>query len=152
MATVFSLGGLLVLPLWAAMIALPLWRVTRRVVASPWVAAAPATLYAALVLPRSGEVLAAVGNPSLAGVAALLGSDFGATVGWVHLLAFDLFVGRWVYLDSRERGVDPFLMAPVLFLTPMLGPVGFLAYLGVRAVVGFRVAGRTVAAPAPLRP
>lgn len=142
MATVFSLSGLLVLPFWAAMIALPLWRVTRRVIASPWVAAAPAVLYAALVLPRLVEILAAVSNPSLAGIAALLGVEFGATVAWVHFLAFDLFVGRWVYLDSRERGVHPLVMAPMLFLTLMLGPLGFLTYLGVRAVADLRPATR----------
>lgn len=142
MATVFSLSGLLVMPFWAAMIALPLWGVTRRVIASPWVAAAPAALYAALVLPRAGEVFVAVSNPSLAGVVALLGTEFGATVAWVHFLAFDLFVGRWAYLDSRERDIHPLVMAPVLFLTLMLGPLGFLTYLGVRTVAGLRPAAR----------
>ncbi len=148
MSAVFSLSGLLVMPFWFLMIALPLWGVTRRVIASPWIAAAPAALYAALVLPRFTEVFAAVSSPSLAGVASLLGSEFGAVVGWVHFLAFDLFVRRWVYLDSRERGINPFLMAPVLFFTFMLGPVGFLAYLIVRAVASLRPAPRLVAAPA----
>ena len=148
MAIVFSLSSLLVLPFWAAMIVFPLWSVTRRVLASPWVAAAPAVLYAALVLPRSVEILTAVSNPSLADIAALLGTEFGATVAWVHFLAFDLCVGRWVYLDSRERGIHPFMMAPVLLLTFMLGPLGFLVYLGVRAVVGLRPAAHAVAVSA----
>jgi hypothetical protein len=30
---------------------------------------------------------------------------------FLHFLAFDLFVGRWVYLDSRERGISALLMA-----------------------------------------
>lgn len=142
MATLFSVSNLLVLPFWFLMIALPLWGVTRRVMQSPWVAAAPAVVYAALVLPRIGEVLGAVGNPSLTGVATLLGSDFGAMAAWVHFLAFDIFVGRWAYLDSRERGINPFLMAPVLFVTFMLGPAGFLAYLIMRTVAGLRPATR----------
>jgi len=52
----------------------------------------------------------------------------------VHFLAFDLFVGRWIYLDSRRRQVSPWLMAPLLFLTLMLGPAGLLLYLAVRPV------------------
>ena len=92
------------------------------------------------------EVLGAVANPDLGGVSALLGSPAGATVGWVHFLAFDLFVARWAYLDSRERGVNPFIMAPVLFLVLMLGPVGFLAYLAVREMSGARAATREAAA------
>lgn len=140
METVFSASFLLVLPFWLLMIFLPTWRWTERVMRSPWIAAPAALLYAALVLPRLPEVLAAVANPDLGGVSALLGSPAGATIGWVHFLAFDLFVARWAYLDSRERGVNPFIMAPVLFLTLMLGPVGFLVYLVVRQIVSSRAA------------
>lgn len=107
---------------------------------SPWTIAPAALLYAALVLPRLPKVLAAVANPDLGGVSALLGSPAGATIGWAHFLAFDLFVARWAYLDGRERGVNPLVMAPVLFLTLMLGPVGFLGYLVVRQSVSSRAA------------
>jgi hypothetical protein len=99
------------------------------------VSAAPALLYAALVLPRLREIWPAVVRPTLSGVAALLGSPAGATIAWVHFLAFDLFVGRWIYLDSQDRQISAWLMAPVLFLTLMLGPAGFLLYLIVRSVV-----------------
>ena len=146
MAAVFSASFLLVLPFWFLIIALPTWRFTERVVRSPWTIAPAALLYAVLVVPRLPEVLGAVANPDLAGVSALLGSPAGATIGWVHFLAFDLFVARWAYLDSRERNVNPFVMAPVLFLVLMLGPVGFLAYLAVREILGTRAATREAAA------
>jgi hypothetical protein len=142
METIFSLSSLTVLPLWLLIILLPHWRVTRRVMASPLVALAPALIYAALVLPRVSEVLPAVLSPSLPGIAALLGSPAGATIAWAHFLAFDLLAGRWAYLDSRERGVSAWLMAPVLFLTLMLGPIGFALYLGLRAAYPRRSDGR----------
>ncbi|WP_437724987.1 ABA4-like family protein [Sorangium sp. So ce861] len=134
MERVFGLSGFLVLPFWALMIFLPRARWTRRIMESPLVIVAPALLYTALVLPAIGEVLPIVNRPSLPAVASLLGSPAGATIGWVHFLAFDLFVGRWVYLDSRDREISPWLMAPVLYLTLMLGPMGFALYLAVRAV------------------
>src|SRR5215471_6025362 len=134
MDTVFRLSNFLVLPFWALMILLPGWRWTERIVRSPLVSLAPAALYATLVFPRLGEIWPAVARPTLGGIAALLGSPAGATIAWVHFLAFDLFVGRWVYLDSRERHVSEWFMAPLLFLTLMLGPAGFLLYLAVRAV------------------
>lgn len=146
MATVFSASFLLVLPFWFLIIFLPTWRFTERVIRSPWTVAPAALLYAVLVVPRLPEVLGAVANPDLGSVSALLGSPAGATIGWVHFLAFDLFVARWTYLDSRERNVNPFVMAPVLFLTLMLGPVGFLAYLLVRQTSGTRAATREAAA------
>jgi hypothetical protein len=134
--TIFAVSSFLVLPFWALMIFLPRWLVTRRLIGSPFVAALPAVLYAALVLPRLVEVWPLVARPDLAGIAGLLGSPAGATIAWLHFLAFDLFVGRWIYLDSRERGTSAWLMAPVLYLTLMLGPFGFLVYLLVRRVKG----------------
>ena len=132
METIFSLSNLLVMPFWLLMIALPHWRWTRTIMQSPLVSAAPALLYAALVLPQIGSLLLALANPTLPGIAALLGTPAGATIGWAHFLAFDLFVGRWAYLDSRERAISAWLMAPVLFFVLMFGPIGFLLYLALR--------------------
>src|SRR5215470_5916751 len=109
----FRASNLLVLPIWALMIFMPRWRWTARILRSPWVSAAPALLYAALVLPRLGAIWAAVSRPTLPGVMALLASPTGATIAWVHFLAFDLFVGRWIYLDSQDRRISSWLTALV---------------------------------------
>ena len=132
METVFSLASLLVMPLWALMIFAPLWRVTRSVMQSPWVIAPAALLYAALVPPNIATVFPALLNPNLEGIRRLLSSESGATIAWVHFLAFDLFIGRWAYLESRALNLNVFAMAVVLFFTLMLGPVGALMYLGLR--------------------
>jgi|SRR5262245_48322907 len=144
METLFKLSSLAVLPFWALMIFLPRWRVTKRLMSSPLVCAAPAALYASLVIPCFADVWRAVSSPELSGIAALLGSPVGATVGWTHFLAVDLLVGRWIYLDSHERGVPAWFLAPVLFLTLMLGPCGFLLYLIVRHARGHLQAGEKV--------
>jgi hypothetical protein len=146
MEAIFSFSNLLVLPFWLLMIVLPHWRWTRRLMQSPLVCAAPALLYLVLALPRFGELLAAVASPTLPGIAAVLGTPAGAMLAWAHFLSFDLFVGRWVYLDSREHQISAWIMAPVLFFTLMLGPIGFLGYLAIRAVVRTRRAPQISAA------
>ena len=128
----FSISNVLVMPFWLLMIALPHWKWTKRVIGSPWIVAPVALLYASLALPQIGGLLGSLMNPTLDGIASVIGTPEGATIGWAHFLAFDLFVGRWAYLDSRERNLSAWIMAPVLFFTLMLGPVGFLAYLSVR--------------------
>lgn len=128
----FALAFPLAAPFWALMILAPGWSLTRRVIASPLITVPPALVYALAVLPNLGVVLPAVSGPTIAGVAALLGTPLGAAAGWAHFIAFDLFVGRWCYLDSRERAVHPLVMAPVLVLTILLGPLGLLVYLAVR--------------------
>jgi hypothetical protein len=143
-----SLGNLFVMPFWVLMILLPRWRWTERIMQSPLVAALPALIYAALVLPRFGPIMSALLNPTPGGVAALLGTPEGATIGWMHFIAFDLLIGRWAYLESRARGISALVMAPVLFTILMLGPVGFLLYLAVRALAGLR--DRQAGAPVSL--
>jgi hypothetical protein len=145
MERLFSIGNLLVLPFWVLMIAFPNWRWTRRLLASPLVAVPPVIVYAAVVLPRAAEILAVVVNPTLPDVSRLLGTPAGATAAWAHFLAFDLFVGRWAYLDSRERNISAWIMAPVLFLILMLGPLGFVLYLGVRALTTRSAGGSHIA-------
>jgi hypothetical protein len=76
---------------------------------TPWASAAPAALYASLVLPRLGAIWPAISRPTLGAVAALLGSPEGATIAWIHFLAFDLFIGRWIYLDSLQRRMSGWL-------------------------------------------
>ncbi|AGL15298.1 ABA4-like family protein [Actinoplanes sp. N902-109] len=130
--TLFSLTFAVAAPFWAMMIVLPRWAWTRRIVASPWIVLPPVLIYAIVVAGSLGDVLPAVISPTLPGVRELLGTSDGATAGWAHLLAFDLFAGRWAYLDSRERGIPPLVMAPILLLTILLGPLGLLTFLLVR--------------------
>jgi hypothetical protein len=131
----FQLSNLLVLPFWLLMILLPAWRWTGRIVASPWIVAPTAALYAVLVLPALATLLPLLANPDLAAIASLLGTPAGATVAWAHFLAFDLFVGRWVYLDSRASRFSAWWVSPILALVLMFGPLGLLTYLLARTLV-----------------
>lgn len=153
MTTIFSISSVLVMPFWFLMIILPHWRWTKRIVQSPLIITAAALLYAALVLPRIGQVLPAALHPTLPGITALLGSAAGATMAWAHFLAFDLFVGRWIYLDSRERNISAWLMAPILFFVLLLGPTGFLLYMicrGAYTLLQFRRKQPAAAVPETL--
>ena len=128
----FELTFVVAAPFWILMILLPGWSWTRRIIASPLIVLPVVVIYALLVIPAFGEVLPAVASPTLGGVRELLGTADGAAAAWAHMLAFDLFVGRWAYLDSRARGVPVLIMSPVLLLTILLGPLGLAAYLLVR--------------------
>lgn len=136
LATVFTGSVLLVAPFWLLMLVAPDATLTRRVVGSPLVVLPVATLYLALLLPQAGAVAGGVLRPSLDGATALLATDAGTTLAWVHFLAFDLLAGRWLYLDAGRRGVPHAVVAPALLLTLWFGPVGLLVYLAARPVFG----------------
>ncbi|GIH19479.1 ABA4-like family protein [Rugosimonospora africana] len=130
--TLFTLSFAVAAPFWALMILVPHWTWTARIIKSPLIVLPVVVIYAAVVVPASGEVLPVVMSPTLGGVRDLLGTADGAAAAWAHMLAFDLFAGRWAWLDSREREVPALVMAAVLVLTILLGPLGLAAYLAVR--------------------
>jgi hypothetical protein len=138
----FQISNILVAPFWLLMIVLPHWRWTKRIIGSPWIAAPTALIYAILVLPSVGTLLPLVAQPTLGSIAALLGTSQAAAIAWAHFLTFDLLVGRWAYLDSRARKISAWLMALVLPLIFLLGPLGFLLYLPARSVVSLSAARR----------
>jgi hypothetical protein len=73
------------------------------------------------------------GYASLAQVKLLFANDFALTAGWLHYLAFDLFVGAWMVEDSGRREISPWLIVPCLGLTFMFGPAGLLLYVVFRS-------------------
>jgi Domain of unknown function (DUF4281) len=75
------------------------------------------------------------GFGSLAQVKALFTQDRAILAGWVHYLAFDLFIGCWEVMDARERGINHLFVIPCLFLTFMFGPVGLLLYFVLRTAL-----------------
>ncbi len=84
-----------------------------------------------LIMPSPGS---AGGFGSLADVMALFSYEQAALAGWVHFLAFDLFIGAWVCRTARAEGVSFWfivLCLPVIFL---FGPAGLLTFQAIRAV------------------
>ena len=81
---------------------------------------------------------------SLAGVERLFEHPGPLLAGWVHYLAFDLLVGVWERTEARRIGLSQWLLAPLLFLTFMFGPIGWLLFMAVRHV---RRAGQLAGAP-----
>ncbi len=70
---------------------------------------------------------------SLEGVARLFSSQGKLLGGWVHFLAFDLFVGRWMVDDTLNAQRSRWALLPCLPATFMYGPAGLLLYFVIRA-------------------
>ncbi len=100
-----------------------------------------ALTYAVLIIGLMSGTLDAAGPrsqdfSSLAGVMALFDSKGGATIGWIHYLAFDLFVGIWAARNADRRGIARWMQIPVLPFIFLLGPLGLMLYLILRTFAG----------------
>lgn len=74
------------------------------------------------------------GFGSIEEVRALFANDAALTAGWLHYLAFDLFVGTWIAREGLATGVPPILLVPCLLFTFLFGPAGLLLFLALRLV------------------
>jgi hypothetical protein len=128
--TLFSVASTLVLPGWALLIFLPRWRWTARLIAAVLIPGILALLYVYLVVVHFFGAEGGFG--SLADVARLFEDPAVLLAGWVHYLAFDLFIGAWEVRDAQRVGLHHLLVVPCLVLTFMLGPAGLLLYLMLR--------------------
>ena len=95
----------------------------------------PLLLAAAYVVLFARNGMADGGYGSLAEVRRLLAVPELLTAGWLHYLAFDLFVGAWIAERSAELGLPHLALLPLLVLTFLFGPAGLLAFLLLAAPV-----------------
>jgi hypothetical protein len=86
--------------------------------------------FALLILPSSDS---GGGFGTLADVMELFSYERAALAGWVHFLAFDLFIGAWVCGKARSEGISFWVVSPCLPMIFLFGPVGLLAFQAVRA-------------------
>lgn len=66
------------------------------------------------------------GFDTLVNVQKLFTSPWAALAGWIHYLAFDLFIGAMLARKIMEAGLPRLILVPVLPLTFLFGPIGFL--------------------------
>jgi hypothetical protein len=125
-------------PFWTLMIVAPGWRWTQRIMASPWSVTPPLIFWFIFALPRFGELLPHVAKPTLAGWQELVSDPAALTFVWAQIIAWDLFLGRWMYLDSRKRGIHPLAASPLIALATLLSPIAVPLYLLLRNRPGLR--------------
>ena len=139
------LAGLAVMACWLGLV-LSLFVKPIRPVA--WTAAqfvAPALLAVAYILLLWGgrEAFEQGGFGSMAELRLLFANDSALGAGWLHYLAFDLFVGTWIAREGIERGIPRLLILPCLPLTFLFGPSGLLLFLILRAAFARRAQPET---------
>lgn len=130
-ALLFDICGKLVLPAWLLLTVLPRWSWTEKLVFYVWIPVLLAIFYvycfySAWPFPDGS------GFGSLQQVMVFFQLPYAALAGWIHYLAFDLFIGAWEVRDAQRRGIPHLVIVPCLVLTFLAGPVGLLLYFIIR--------------------
>jgi len=122
---VFSACNLLAMAGWILLLAIPRHRRATAIAGTVIPLSLAAIYFVVFVVNVRGSQ---GGFSSLAGVAQLFENRWLLLAGWVHYLAFDLFIGAWETRDAMARGLSRLWLAPCLLMTFMLGPIGLLMY------------------------
>ncbi len=131
---IFSLASSLALISWLALAASPYtvrWAPRVRFIAGRAVPLIFALVYVWLFASNG---MGGGGFDSIAAVQRLLSVPALLTAGWLHYLAFDLFVGAWIADRAGVLGIPHWLVLPLLALSFMFGPAGLLAFAVLRWV------------------
>ncbi len=123
---IFSITNLIAMFGWILLIFAPRWILTRKIVLSGAIPLLLSVAYLVLIVLFFGSADGGFG--SLAGVMKLFTNEWATLAGWIHYLAFDLLVGTWEVKDAQTKNISHWFVVPCLFLTFMLGPIGFLLY------------------------
>lgn len=132
--TVFGLASTVAALAWLALALSPSgarWAPRARWIAGRVVPLGFAVLYVALLVAHG---MGDGGFGSLAAVQRLMAQPGALAAGWLHFLAFDLFVGAWIAERAGGLGLPHLIVLPLLGLTFLFGPAGLLAFALLRLV------------------
>jgi hypothetical protein len=101
-----------------------------------WVPLVFCVAYAAVIGFATSSGNGEGGFDTLEHVQLLFRSPWGMLAGWIHYLAFDLFVGAWIARQVMEEGRPRWTLLMLLPLTLMFGPIGLLAHALTRRAFG----------------
>jgi len=127
---IFSICNTAVLPGWLLLALLPRWKWTARLITSVIIPALLGLVYLYLVITQFGRAEGGFG--SLSQVQQLFQNPAMLLAGWIHYLAFDLFIGSWEVRDAQRLGLNHWLVIPCLALAFLFGPLGLLLYFLIR--------------------
>jgi hypothetical protein len=133
----FQLANPLALLGWVALLASPVAPRLAQAIAAGAIPLLLSLAYAGLVLAFWWEAPGGFG--SLPEVQALFTHPQIALAGWLHYLAFDLFVGAWAVRTARAEGIPHWAVIPCLILTFLFGPAGLLAFAILRFTLNRKV-------------
>lgn len=139
---IFKYANMLALSGWVMLIFLPRRWPALFWVPQFWIPGVLALGYSGLILANFGTSDGGFG--SISAVRALFLSDAILTAGWIHYLAFDLFIGAWIARRADEAHINRLIQAPILAATFMFGPMGLVLFFLTRSVMAALV--RTKAA------
>ena len=129
---VFSIVNPLAMIGWLLLLAVPYWKHTKPIVQGGLIPILLSVFYLYLIITGWGDSEGGFG--SIEEIRSLFENDKLLVAGWIHYLAFDLWLGSWEAGDAKKHGIHRLILLPCQLLTFFFGPIGLLLYIIIRTV------------------
>lgn len=129
----FGLANPFALAAWILLLVAPRHRFTEKWVLSGRWSLALSAAYLTLIVANLDRMDLRAFN-SLSGVSTLFANPWFLLAGWIHYLAFDLWIGCWEVREAARVRVSRAALGVCLALTFLLGPIGWLAFNGAKGL------------------
>ncbi|MEP2980346.1 MAG: ABA4-like family protein [Lentilitoribacter sp.] len=136
METLFAISSPIAMLGWVALIIspiIPTWSDRIATYISPGLLS---LAYMSLILAFWSD--AKGGFDTLANVQLLFTQSEIAMAGWLHYLAFDLFMGAWIVREARKASISHWFIVPILPFTLLFGPIGYVLFLALKSALLLR--------------
>jgi hypothetical protein len=127
---IFSLSNSFVLFGWILLLVFPNWKYTSNIVLYV-VVLILALIYTAIILTTI-QHFDVSSFSTLSNVKTLFQNDIALTAGWIHYLAFDLFVGYYIVNEGKKLSFARWQYTLCLPFTFMFGPIGLLMFVTIK--------------------
>jgi len=127
---IFSLSNSFVLFGWILLLVFPNWKYTSNIVLYV-VVLILALIYTAIILTTI-QHFDVSSFSTLSNVKTLFQNDNALTAGWIHYLAFDLFVGYYIVNEGKKLSFARWQYTLCLPFTFMFGPIGLLMFVTIK--------------------
>jgi len=129
---IFQYSTWLAIAGWIIIIIAPFTKLTTKLVKWGLIPILLSIIYGYLVIRYFGSAEGGFG--SLEELIILFQNKHTLLAGWIHYLAFDLWIGCWEVEDAEKNNFSRLLVIPCLFFTLMYGPIGLLLYILIRFI------------------
>ncbi len=132
-STIFIFSNIFVVFGWLLLVFCPNWKHTKKLILNGII-----VLFTILYTYLIGKDISDFDPNSfstLANVKSLFQNDNAVAAGWLHYLAFDLFVGLYIVQESIKLNISRWQYTFILPFVFMFGPVGYLLFFVIKSIL-----------------
>lgn len=134
---IFKLANLLIVPAWLLLLLLPTWKYTISFIRYGVVFFL--SIFYTFLLWSANSGFSFESFSTLENVKQLFQHDNALLIGWIHYLAFDLFIATWIVQCAVDLKISRWLFMIVLPITFLFGPLGYFLFISMIGIRKFAV-------------